>query len=68
MSDGSVLYKPQLERFFTGLKNLFAAKSDIPTSLKNPNNLTITLGTTNYIYDGSTPVSITINSGDGVSY
>lgn len=40
----------------------------IPGSLKNPNKLTIVLNGTTYEYDGSSAVTITINSGDGVSY
>ena len=48
--------------------NDIATVNAIPTSLKNPNKLTIVLNGTTYEYDGSSAVTITINSGDGVSY
>lgn len=42
--------------------------ADIPTALKNPNALTLTVGDETYTYDGSSAVSVTIEDGDGVSY
>lgn len=39
-----------------------------PTSLQNPNPLTITVGSNTYTYDGSSPVSVTIEDGSEVSY
>jgi hypothetical protein len=42
--------------------------TDKPTTLPNPNALTITLGSTKYTYDGSKAVSVTIQDGNGVSY
>lgn len=65
-------------------KNIWNAKSDfsgkyddlkgapkipeVPTSLKNPYSLTITLGNDSYTYDGSKAVSIAIDDGNGVAY
>lgn len=45
-----------------------AQKTDIPSSLKNPNALTIEIGSTTVIYDGSTAQVVTIDDGTGVSY
>lgn len=42
--------------------------ADIPTALKNPNALTLTVGDETYTYDGSSAVSVAIEDGDGVSY
>lgn len=42
--------------------------TDKPTTLPNPNALTITLGSTKYTYDGSKAVSVTIQDGNGVAY
>lgn len=41
---------------------------EVPTSLKNPYSLTITLGNDSYTYDGSKAVSIAIDDGNGVAY
>ena len=40
----------------------------VPTSLKNPYKLTISLGDSSYTYDGSKAVSITIEDGSEVIY
>lgn len=40
----------------------------VPTALKNPNALTINLGAITFSYDGSEPVSITIDDGTEVGY
>ena len=56
---------------FSGSYNDLSNKPTIPTvptSLKNPYALTITLGGTSYSYDGSKAVSITIEDGNGVAY
>ena len=48
-----------------------AEKSDIPTiptALKNPNALTIKIGSTTVTYDGSTAQTVTIADGTEVSY
>lgn len=45
-----------------------AQKTDIPSSLKNPNTLTIEIGSTTVTYDGSTAQVVTIDDGTGVSY
>lgn len=45
-----------------------AQKTDIPSSLKNPNALTIEIGSTTVIYDGSTAQTVTIDDGTEVSY
>ena len=50
---------------------VLAEKSDIPTvpsSLKNPNALTIRIGSTTVTYDGSTAQTVTIADGTEVSY
>ena len=50
---------------------VLAEKSDIPTiptSLKNPNALTIKIGSTTVTYDGSTAQTVTIAAGTEVSY
>ena len=45
-----------------------AQKTDIPSSLKNPNALTIKIGSTTVTYDGSTAQTVTISDGTEVSY
>ena len=40
----------------------------IPTALKNPNALTIKIGSTTVTYDGSTAQTVTIADGTEVSY
>lgn len=40
----------------------------IPTALKNPNALTIKIGSTTVTYDGSTAQTVTIDDGTEVSY
>ena len=40
----------------------------IPTELKNPNALTIKIGSTTVTYDGSTAQTVTIDDGTEVSY
>ena len=45
-----------------------AEKKDIPSSLKNPNALTIKIGSTTVTYDGSTAQTVTIDDGTEVSY
>lgn len=40
----------------------------IPTALKNPNALTIKIGSTDVIYDGSTAQTVTIDDGTEVAY
>lgn len=45
-----------------------AQKTDIPSSLKNPNALTIKIGSTTVTYDGSTAQTVTIDDGTEVSY
>ena len=45
-----------------------AQKTDIPSSLKNPNALTIEIGSTTVTYDGSTAQTVTIADGTEVSY
>ena len=50
---------------------MLAEKKDIPTvpsSLKNPNALTIKIGSTTVTYDGSTAQTVTIADGTEVSY
>lgn len=50
---------------------VLAEKSDIPTiptALKNPNALTIKIGSTTVTYDGSTAQTVTIADGTEVSY
>ena len=50
---------------------VLAEKSDIPTiptALKNPNALTIKIGSTTVTYDGSTAQTVTIDDGTEVSY
>ena len=50
---------------------VLAEKADIPTiptSLKNPNALTIKIGSTTVTYDGSTAQTVTIDDGTEVSY
>lgn len=45
-----------------------AQKTDIPSSLKNPNALTIKIGSTTVTYDGSTAETVEIADGTEVSY
>lgn len=45
-----------------------ASKDDIPTSLKNPNALTIKIGSTTITYDGSSAQTVEIEDGTEVSY
>ena len=45
-----------------------AQKTDIPSALKNPNALTIKIGSTTVTYDGSTAQTVTIADGTEVSY
>ena len=45
-----------------------AQKTDIPSSLKNPNALIIEIGSTTVTYDGSTEQVVTIDDGTEVSY
>ncbi len=45
-----------------------ASMDDIPTALKNPNALTIKIGSTTVAYDGSTAQTVTIADGTEVSY
>ena len=57
----------------TGTENDAAAnveyvKNSIPTALKNPNALTINLGGTTVIYDGSEAKTVDIANGNEVSY
>lgn len=40
----------------------------IPTELKNPNALTIQIGSTTVTYDGSTAQTVTIDDGSEVAY
>ena len=47
---------------------VLAEKTDIPASLKNPNALTIKIGSTTVTYDGSTAQTVTIDDGTEVSY
>lgn len=47
---------------------VLAEKTDIPSSLKNPNALTIKIGSTTVTYDGSTAQTVTIDDGTEVSY
>lgn len=50
---------------------VLAEKADIPivpTALKNPNALTIKIGSTTVTYDGSTAQTVTIDDGTEVSY
>ena len=47
---------------------ILAKKADIPSSLKNPNALTIKIGSTTVTYDGSTAQTVTIDDGTEVSY
>lgn len=50
---------------------LLASMDDIPTiptALKNPNALTIKIGSTTVVYDGSTAQTVTISDGSEVSY
>lgn len=42
--------------------------SKVPTALKNPNALTIKIGSTTVIYDGSTAQTVTIADGSEVAY
>ena len=43
-------------------------KTDIPSVLPNPNELTIKIGSTTVTYDGSTAQTVTIDDGTEVSY
>lgn len=45
-----------------------ANKTTVPTALKNPNALTIKIGSTTVTYDGSTAQTVTIADGTEVSY
>lgn len=45
-----------------------ASKDDIPTSLKNPNALTVKIGSTTVTYDGSAAKTVEIADGSEVSY
>lgn len=45
-----------------------ASKDDIPTSLENPNALTIKIGSTTVTYDGSSAQTVEIEDGTEVSY
>ena len=45
-----------------------AQKTDIPSSLKNPNALTIKIGSSTVTYDGSTAQTVTISDGTEVEY
>lgn len=57
------------EWFFNSTE--LAEKEDIPTvpsSLKNPNALTITIGSTSVTYDGSEAKTVEIADGSEVSY
>ncbi len=45
-----------------------ASMDDIPTALKNPNALTIKIGSTTVTYDGSTVQTVTIADGTEVAY
>lgn len=45
-----------------------ANKTTVPTALKNPNALTIKIGSTTVTYDGSTAQTVTIDDGTEVSY
>ena len=45
-----------------------ATKDDIPTSLKNPNALTIKIGSTTIVYDGTLAQTVEIADGTEVSY
>ena len=45
-----------------------AKKTDIPTALKNPNALTLKLGGTTVVYDGSAAKTFEIPDGTEVSY
>ena len=47
---------------------ILAQKTDIPSSLKNPNALTIEIGSNTVTYDGSTAQVVTIADGTEVSY
>ena len=50
---------------------MLAEKKDIPTvppALRNPNALTIKIGSTTVTYDGSTAQTVTIADGTEVSY
>ena len=48
--------------------NVEYVKAAIPTALKNPNALTIKIGSTTVTYDGSTAQTVTIADGSEVSY
>lgn len=43
-------------------------KTTVPTALKNPNALTIKIGSTTVTYDGSTAKTVEIADGSEVSY
>lgn len=45
-----------------------ANKTIVPTALKNPNALTIQIGSTTVTYDGSTAQTVTIDDGSEVAY
>ena len=45
-----------------------AKTSDIPSALKNPNALTIKIGSTTVTYDGSSAQTVEIADGTEVSY
>lgn len=45
-----------------------ASKDDIPTALKNPNALTVKIGSTTVTYDGSAVKTVEIADGSEVSY
>ena len=56
---------------WSAMFTVLAEKADIPvlpTALKNPNALTIKIGSTTVTYDGSTAQTVTIDDGTGVSY
>lgn len=53
---------------WSAMFTMLAQKTDIPTALKNPNALTIKIGSTAVTYDGSAAKTIEIADGSEVSY
>lgn len=61
--------KSVLDKFAeTDGKPTYDGKAFVPTALKNPNALTIKIGSTTVTYDGSTAQTVTIADGSEVAY
>ena len=67
MTQAMVTYDGSKGKWFAWLGAL-ARSNDIPTALKNPNALTIKIGSTPVTYDGSEAKTVEIADGSEVSY